>query len=165
VTIGGGNSHPYQSYGMYHGDPYSRLRVYANGGNDYAGHDSNGKYASGFANHTWSHAAMTLKYDEVSDTSTLRLYLNGGEILSDTIVGNSLRSPISDRQIVVGGYIHKLNDPVRRPGFELIDEVRVSNAERSAAWLAASYRSQRPGSDMLSFDSVEPSPGIIILVR
>jgi len=47
----------------------------------------------------------------------------------------------------------------------LVDEVRVCKISRSSAWLGASYNNQKADSTLLSFGSVEPSPGTVMSIR
>ena len=110
---------------------------------------------------------MTLYYDEAANESTLRLYVDGSEIMSHTVEGKSLRNPLTGRPFVVGGVTWSSwpKNQLTRLFYGQLDEVRISNVQRSAAWLAASYHNQKPESTMLRCGGVEPPLGTLIIIR
>ena len=110
---------------------------------------------------------MTLAHDTETDLSTLRFYVNGSLILSNSVTGNSLRPSLANKPLIIGGNTHNLwpnTTPTRLYG-GWIDEARISTVQRSAAWLAASYRSQMPGSTLLDFGGLEPPLGTLLYLR
>ena len=126
-----------------------------------------GPQASGFTTGQWHHAAMTVHYDEAQNISSLRLYLNGIEVLNDTRTGRGLHNPLEKHPLVLGGQTQSPwpYNPAQYLFNGWLDEARVSNVRRSADWLSASYRNQMPGSTMVRFGNVEPPQGLLIIVR
>ena len=110
---------------------------------------------------------MTLAYDTETAQSTLRFYVNGSMILSNSVAGLALRPSLSGRPMVIGGQTHSTwpNTAPTRLYAGWIDEARISTVQRSAAWLAASYRSQMPGSTLLDFGGLEPPLGTLLYLR
>jgi hypothetical protein len=91
---------------------------------------------------TWIYTAVT------HDTLTVKCYRNGSEISSQsdegTIYESTYQLAISQEDAANRGYLHGK-----------IDEVRVSKMNRSAAWIKATYESERD--DLLDFGSEETS--------
>ncbi len=101
----------------------------------------------------WQHAAVS--YTSNGDgTSTARMYLDGVEIANDTrttvvVTGNTGRLAIGH------------DDPLYDfNGF--IDEVQISNTNRSADWIAAQYQATRNqfGSEFVQFQGEETAPAL-----
>ncbi len=79
----------------------------------------------------WYHVGMT------NDVSILRIYLNGEEVATSTA---SIGSHASTLPAIIGAW--KEDGTVIELHNGAIDEVRLSNVVRSAAWIKASYHSE-----------------------
>lgn len=167
LDIGGGNwGTPYWAY--YFGYHRNNMSFYASGSTGYSNFGATGKQANGFIRDRWNHVAATLYHDESIDETTMKLYVDGEEIDSHTVEGQALRNPLTGRPVVVGA-LTQSSWPNNNPEAYYngwIDEARVSNIERSAAWIQVSYLNQKTGSEMLTFGKTEHErKGSILFIR
>jgi hypothetical protein len=95
---------------------------------------------------TWSHLAW------IWDGTQTTLYVNGSSVLG----------PVTHTGVNTSGTDGRIGNGTFTFAYFMtgqIDEVRVATAARPAAWIAAEYANQRPGSTfMKSFDTAEAAP-------
>lgn len=94
-----------------------------------------------WTNNSWQHVAA------VSTGSQLRLYISGSEDANSPI---SASGTLPSNQIRVGSWV--LSSAYDRDGE--LDEVRISDVERSAAWIAANENNQMNTSGFLTWGSI-----------
>ena len=99
----------------------------------------------------WQHAAVS--YTSNGDgTGTARLYLNGAEIATGNYTGGAV---VGNTERLAIGHSDPLYD---FDGF--IDEVQISDTDRSADWIAAQYQATKNqvGTEFVKFGSEESAP-------
>lgn len=88
----------------------------------------------------WSHLAATWIYNETTEETTVKLYVNGAEVSSKTVSG---AGPVrdSDGDLLIGSQLpEEYNDDYGHFTFKgLIDEVSLYNHVRTAAEIQADY--------------------------
>lgn len=109
------------------------------------------------AQNAWSHLVWVVS----GGTRTLRLYINGVRINGEQTMANegtnaTLNSAIlltlNNEPLFVGGMDQETDEPFRGS----LDEVRISNVERSPAWIRAEHENQRAGSTFLRIADAVP---------
>jgi len=109
-------------------------------------------------NGTWNHVAMV--YDNLA--GTLTGYLNGNRAGSASVTRDTGAN--TDVNCLIGAPDgNNLGDGTAFDGG--MDEARQSRVARSAAWIWASYRNQRPNSTFLVYNERRPPAPLTILVR
>jgi hypothetical protein len=101
----------------------------------------------GFSYGTWYH--YTAVFDD--GDNTLSLYING-EFKNSEIFNNQIFTGYKDN------YIGNRNSNGDRPWNGVIDEVRISNIERSDSWIATNYNNQYFPSTFYIIDPEETGP-------
>ncbi len=99
---------------------------------------------SALPNNTWTHLVFT--YD--SGSKSLKTYVNGGQEIKSFILSGltTYSMTVGDSALGIGKYSSYYWNG-------LIDEVRISNTARSAAWIKASYNSEN--NSLLTYGSEE----------
>ncbi|MDJ0784048.1 MAG: DUF2341 domain-containing protein, partial [Desulfosarcinaceae bacterium] len=99
----------------------------------------------------WQHAALSFTSNG-DGTGTARLYLNGSEIATGNYSGGAV--PGNTGRLAFG---HE--DPLYDFD-DSLDEVQISNTDRSADWIAAHYQATKnqAGSEFVQFGGVETAP-------
>jgi hypothetical protein len=83
---------------------------------------------------TWRHVAITFTY---GTGSSIKAYVNGSVVSGSWVAGDGNQTPYNDA-------VHdfSIGNSQATPFTGQMDEVRISNSIRSAAWIAADYKSQ-----------------------
>lgn len=162
VSIGGGNWPPYWYSALGY---YSQEKIFIYSWD--AKTATSAPNTAGFSTGVWSHVAATYRFDPVASNTTVACYINGVKKIDNTVVGTALQATMMNKPIYLGVIQWASAEPDKVRGFLNgdMDEVRVSNALRTAAWIKASYRNQVPGSALLSFGGLEPPRGSAILLK
>ena len=168
VSIGGANwEHYWCSYFGYRDQ--GRIFTFSSNGSDEAPTPLTKTptlNTTGLSTGVWSHVAATYRFDPVASNTIVTCHINGVSVISNTVVGPAMRA-VMDRPIYLGAvqWASGMPDKIRAFFNGDMDEVRVSNVRRSAAWIKASYLNQVPGSALLAFGGLEPPRGAVILVK
>jgi hypothetical protein len=99
----------------------------------------------------WHHVAWTQSKDATAQAEHWQLYIDGQPDASTSVV---TLPDVADHSLHLGGLAADSKFPTRFEGW--IDEVRISNTPRSAAWLKAQYESVRDASGFVSAGLEEP---------
>jgi hypothetical protein len=110
----------------------------------------------------WNHGALV--YDGTD--GDMAYYLNGS--LSSTLANATYKANVtgslttSYRSLVIGNYRVDTGVSSSFPG--LIDEVRISDTVRSAAWLKATHDTIRPGTGFATLSAAEKNASAFVLI-
>ncbi|MDD5704843.1 MAG: DUF2341 domain-containing protein [Kiritimatiellae bacterium] len=112
---------------------------------------------SGFSTGVWHHVAGVYHYDIVTDTTTVKGYMDGSLVINKSESGRKMFKT-DNRPICVGAMTADGSPPANQPSGNIhadLDEVRVSLISRSEAWVKASYNNQKVGNSFLMFGAPE----------
>ena len=119
---------------------------------------------TGFATGVWSHVVTTVYYDSGADETTMKLYLNGVEVDTDTQTGQRVYNPGSYPVRLGARYRWHISTPENLFDGEL-DESRLFKGIRSAAWISACYENQKIDGALLLVGHKEPTIGLLIIIQ
>ena len=111
----------------------------------------------------------TIYHDAVATNTTMKMYLNGTEVVNDTISGTKLSLGFAEAQTDIGlGCGLYWPAPASPPMWTFngeLDESRLFAGVRSAAWLSACYENQKSDGALLTVGDMEPMMGTILIIQ
>ena len=157
VACGGGNWEPYWMSAFAYYNQGNMYGYSANGNKEETPRVTMSQSVAGLSTGIWSHVAASYFYDPVTSNTAMKCFINGVQVVDKVVTNRALRA-VMDRPVVIGAIRWALpseKDFIRCFFNGDMDEVRASRALRSAAWIKASFLSQKADSSFVSLGNAE----------